>query len=408
MNKIGSVNGKNILLLQGPMGNFFKKLDNHLRKNGAKTFRIGFNVGDAFFSNRDNYTPFKDDRKAWPAFVEKFMITNEIDLVFLFGDCRYYQSVAIKKAKKIRHIRSIKVFVFEEGYVRPDYITMEAWGVNAYSSLSRKREFYEALPLKDTPKPQPAKTSKTQIVFSAIIYYFLSKSFLFLYPHYKHHRDMSAIKEAFYGIRGLFRKIAFPLLYESGIKDRIKTNLNKKYFFVPLQTHTDFQILVHSKFISIEKFIINVLESFSKNALKEDYLIFKHHPVDRGRKNYREFIFEQAEIFGLSDRVIVLYDTHLPTLIKHSKGCVTINSTVGLSAIYHNIPTKTLGKAIYNINGLTAKEQSLREFWKNPQGPNSELFKKFYAYIIENTQLNGSFYGLFPKDLKEASFRGTF
>ena len=64
MNSLGSLEGKKILLLQGPMGTFFNRLDHNFRKQGAVTYRIGFNKGDQFFSSKDNYTAFKERREA--------------------------------------------------------------------------------------------------------------------------------------------------------------------------------------------------------------------------------------------------------------------------------------------------------------------------------------------------------
>jgi len=101
-------------------------------------------------------------------------------------------------------------------------------------------------------------------------------------------------------------------------------------------------------------------------------------------------------MFDIEDRVIVLYDTHLPTLLKHAKGTVTINSTVGLSSLYHKTPTITLGKAIYDIEGLTSKGMNIDDFWHNQQTVDLKLLDKYLSHIIENTQLNGSFYGKLP------------
>ena len=98
MNKVGNINGKNVLFLQGPMGNFFKKLDITFRKQGAKTYKIGFNGGDWYYSNKDNYIPYRKRKRRMGTYVKDFLITNKIDKVFLFGDCRYYQSKAIKTA----------------------------------------------------------------------------------------------------------------------------------------------------------------------------------------------------------------------------------------------------------------------------------------------------------------------
>ncbi len=391
MNKIGELKNKNILFLQGPMGSFFKKLDRKFQEDGARTYKIGFNAGDSFFSNHKNYVPYRGKEDEWKDFIYSFLQEKNIDKIFLFGDCRFYQSIAIEVAYGL----NIDVFVFEEGYIRPDYITLERFGVNDHSHISRDADFYKNLESIEPPKPEPVNHSKFAMVMSAIIYYLVSNLLHFRYPHYRHHRDFSAIREAFFGVRGLVRKIIYPY-YEKGYAQEMEHRLSKKYFFVPLQTHNDFQVLKHSGYGSIEKFIIEVLESFAHHAPKQTWLIFKHHPVDRGRKNYETFIMEQAAALGVEKRVLVLHDTYLPTCLKHAIGTVTINSTVGLSSIYHQTPTITLGNAIYDIEGLTCKGMPLKDFWHYQKSPDMELFRKYRNYLISTTQLNGSFYGKLP------------
>lgn len=395
MNKIGNIVGKNILFLQGPMGNFFKKLDNTLRQRGATTYKIGFNPGDWYFSNKDNYIPFKNKKEAWEAYIKDFFITHKIDKLFLFGDCRYYQAKAIKAAIEL----DIDIYVFEEGYVRPHYITMEKFGVNDYSHISRDLNFYKSLKEINNTTAIHAHQSKLKMTMSAVTYYLISNILYKRYPYYKHHRDFSAIKELYYGLRGVWRKLIYPL-YESKYLKEIEGALHKKYFFIPLQTHNDFQILQHSEYRSIEKFIIEVLESFSKHADNKTWLLFKHHPVDRGRKNYKNFILDQARLLKVENRILVVHDIHLPTCIKHAKGTITINSTVGLTSIGYNIPTLTRGNAIYDIEGLTCKGMDLKTFWKTPKEPDEVLYHKFREHLIETTQLNGSFYGRFPVELE--------
>jgi capsular polysaccharide export protein len=202
------------------------------------------------------------------------------------------------------------------------------------------------------------------------------------------------MKEFFYGVRSVIRKQLYKL-EERDYLQMVENELAKNYFFVPLQTHNDFQILQHSSYQSVEKFIIEVIESYAKSGVKAK-LIFKHHPVDRGRKDYKTFILDQAYIMGVEDRVLVMYDTHLPTLLKNAIGTITINSTVGLSSLQHNTPTLTLGNAIYDIEGLTSKGLSLEQFWHKQQRVDRKLLQKFRTYIIKNTQLNGSFYGKLP------------
>ena len=290
----------------------------------------------------------------------------------------------------------IEIFVFEEGYVRPHYITLEKYGVNDYSRLSKDPKFYLKQkkiilenPLYSTPDP----TCNWIVVTS---YYVIASLLSFMYPNYKHHRNFSASKEFVNGIRNLYRNVFYKYIDKKHLKT-IKKDISKKYYFVPLQTHNDFQILQHSSYGSIEVFITEVLESFSKHAKKNTWLMFKHHPIDRGRKNYTKLINQLANNLGVQQRVLIAHDLHLPTCLKNARGTVTINSTVGISSLHHETPTITLGNAIYDIKGLTCKDMSLDEFWKNYKKPDQELFKKYRDFLIQNTQLNGSFYGRMPE-----------
>ncbi|MDR1460649.1 MAG: capsular biosynthesis protein [Campylobacteraceae bacterium] len=371
------------------MGTFFKRLDKLLRKKGAVTYKIAFNAADWLFSNKDNVISYKDTPKKWEKFVEDFLITKSINKIFLFGDCRFYQKTTIKVAVKL----GVEVFVFEEGYIRPDYVTMEKWGVNGNSKLPKSKSFYENLPeVLEQQKTLPMNNSLYSMIMSAIIYYFVANVFSFLYPHYIHHRSFSATKEAFCGARNFTRKIIYALKNRP-YNNRLKNDLSKKYFFVPLQTYTDAQIKKHSLLKNMEEFIEIVLISFANFADKNHFIVFKHHPFDRGRKNYTNYINNLAKKLNIEKRVIILFELCIPNTLKNALGTVTINSTIGFSSLYYCTPTITLGKAIYNIKGLTCKGMDLDDFWKSPYPPNVELFKKFRAFIIKNSQINSCFYG---------------
>jgi len=384
---------ENVLLLQGPMGNFFKKLDDFLRAQNYLTYIIGFNLGDYFYSNKDNYFAFKGKKEDWEQYIRNFLKKKQIDKIVLFGDCRFYQKKTIQIAKKM----NIDTYVFEEGYIRPNFVTFEKWGVNNFSLIPRKKEFYEKTDIKLDLKIKPVNFSYYKMAKSATIYYLLAYFGKFLYPYYEHHRDLNPYKEFFYGIRNFYRKYKYKYI-ERNLLSKI---INLKYFFVPLQTYNDFQIKVHSTFKSIEEFIELVLISFSKNSPQKSFIVLKHHPMDRGRKDYKKYIIDLSKKYEIENRVIIIYDLHLPTLLKNTLGTITINSTVGLQALYHNSPVKVLGEAIYDIEGLTY-QKSLNEFWNNPIKPNKKLFNNFRNYLIKNTQINGSFYGYFDyNDFKQ-------
>ena len=224
-----------------------------------------------------------------------------------------------------------------------------------------------------------------------IIYYWIANIFSFKYPNYEHHRCFSIWTEFKVGCLNIFRKYIYKIK-EKNLNKKCMKEFSKKYYFVPLQTHGDFQIITHSEYKSIEDFIEKVMLSFSRNAPKNTFLVFKHHPVDRGRKNYEKFINNFAIKLNIKDSVIITWDVHLPTFLKNAIGTVVINSTVGLSSLYHKTPTICLGEAIYDIEGLTSKGIGIDNFWKNYKKVDMELFRKYRAYLIITTQINSNFY----------------
>lgn len=299
LNKIiGDVKNKNILLLQGPMGDYFNTLDQRFSSDGAKVFRIGFNAGDEFFAKTEHYTPFKNTPKSWSNFVENFYKEHSIDMLFVFGDCRFYQKYAIEIAKDF----GVEVFVFEEGYLRPNFITLEKNGVNYNSSLPRNREFYDNLDLDDEvifemEHLRYFASTYEKMAWQATIYYILGSVFHYKYPNYHHHRNFSFLKEGIIGIKNFLRKNLNRVI-ERGLNKYFENELNNQYYFVPLQTYNDFQLRAHSDYNSIEEFIQEIIISFSKYAPKNTYLVFKHHPMDRGKriiKNISIFILNIME-----------------------------------------------------------------------------------------------------------------
>ena len=51
-----------------------------------------------------------------------------------------------------------------------------------------------------------------------------------------------------------------------------------------------------------------------------------------------------------------------------------------------------MGRAIYNTPKLT-DQKPLNDFWQQPKSPDNEFYLRFREYLIEQTQLNGAFYG---------------
>ena len=82
-------------------------------------------------------------------------------------------------------------------------------------------------------------------------------------------------------------------------------------------------------------------------------------------------------------------------MLRNAAGVVTINSTVGLSALFHDTPVKTLGESVYDVPGVVST-LSLPDFWENPGSVEQSLYNRFKRYLIQQTQVNAGFYA--PKD----------
>jgi len=385
---------KNILLLQGPKGFFFYKLGKYLKKLGKNVYKINFNGGDLItypdFKNSYNFT---DKIEKFKKFLEKFIKEKNIDLVLFYGDYKPYHRIAINVCRT----KQIDWYVFEEGYIRPHYITMEKQGVNGWSNLPYDPNFYLNLPDYKIHEPKPNEFKYSKRAFDSFIHYLFLELLRWKFPNYKPYKNYFPYLPYLLNLlRGVIRKHIYKIS-QKHISSLLKEDLKKKYFLVPLQVYNDSQIFLHSKYSSIEEFISEIMNSFAKNASKKHYLVFKHHPVARGFVCYKKFIRLTAKNLGIEDRVFYVHDLHLPILIKNSLGVIVINSTVGLQSLFHDIPVKTMGMAIYDLPGLTFQGK-LDDFWKNPGKIDRKLYKKFVNFIIKNTQLNGSFWGRFPFD----------
>ena len=129
----GHTSSEHILMLQGPVGPFFSRLQRALLSQDHKVKRILFNAGDRLFCrNKSDCENFHGNLEQWDAWFKDYLKTDAPKLVLLFGSERPIHSIA----RKICEFEGIRVLAFEEGYFRPGYITAELGGNNAASPMA--------------------------------------------------------------------------------------------------------------------------------------------------------------------------------------------------------------------------------------------------------------------------------
>src|SRR5918994_580511 len=114
------------ILLQGPVGPFFSHLHKSLEDSGYRVVKINFNAADWLFSRRRGSITFARDLKEWDGWFDRFVGLVKPDCILMFGCRRPVHQTALQAAA--RH--NVPAFCFEEGYIRPGFITLEEGGNN--------------------------------------------------------------------------------------------------------------------------------------------------------------------------------------------------------------------------------------------------------------------------------------
>jgi capsular polysaccharide export protein len=393
------LSGKKYLLLQGPMGPFFSDLAQWLESLGREAVNVVFNGGDRVYSRKREYRLYQQTPKEFPTWLKATWQDYDFDTIVCFGDCRPLHQAA----KRWAQAKGIRFLAFEEGYLRPHYITLEQNGVNAYSGLPRDAEFYRSLPEMTMPEVEQLKPSGWQRVRHAAVYYLAGWRYRHDFPKYRHHKSFSPWYEARCWTRAAWRKKLYAFR-QRNILQQLQTDLDQRYYLAILQVYNDSQIRNHSPYQDVRDYINEVMHSFAKKAPSAEYLVIKHHPMDRGHRLYGPLIRQLGKKYGIADRVIYVHDLPMPELLTHSKAVVTINSTAGISALIHNKPLKVMGNALYDIKGITYQGH-LNQFWQSGFKPDAKLFKQFRLYLLKNTQINAVYYGQANKERRNQTSR---
>ena len=122
------LSGKKYLLLQGPMGPFFNDVAVWLESLGREAVNVVFNGGDRFYCRQREYLTYQETPKEFPRWLRDTYANYDFDTILCFGDCRPLHLAASRWAKA----KGVRFLAFEEGYLRPHFITVEEGGVNAH------------------------------------------------------------------------------------------------------------------------------------------------------------------------------------------------------------------------------------------------------------------------------------
>lgn len=378
---------RSLLVLQGTASPFFSRLAVALRGRGHDVRRVNFCGGDLLYAGNGDAVDYAGNPDDLPGWYAETVAKHGVTDILMFGDCREIHC----HMHPVAATRGLNVHVFEEGYVRPHWLTMEPHGVNGRSKLPRDPEWY--LAQRDaTPAHPPGLATGYSLVERAyhdIRYRAGNALYRSRFPLYRSHRPRNGWVE----YSGLATRALQQRRFDRDAEKVIQTLVpgEAPYYLFPLQLSPDSQIVHHSPFDDVRESIAMVLRSFAAYAPAGSLLLIKNHPLDTGLLDYRRYARQLARELDVSSRLRFIESGHLPTLLNHCRGVIVVNSTVGVSALYHKRPLIALGTAIYSMPGLTWQD-GLDSFWEGGTRPDATLFEAFLDYVIHHTQINGDFY----------------
>ena len=382
---------RSFLFLQGPASPFFSQLGAALLARGHRVHRVNLHGGDQLFWKLPGAVNYRGRDRRWPAFLEALLIARGITDLVLFGDCRPRHQAAVRVAQALR----LPVHVFEEGYIRPHWVTLDSGGANGNSNLPRDPDWHREQALRLPPEFTPefaggedVPSSFARRAADDLAYNFGYMLLGWSFPFSRTHRPWHPLTEyAGWGTRLLRRR-----LRRAAIAAEVAQAGRLLDFYVfPLQLDCDFQVRRHSPFGRMMPAIEAVLASFAAYAPAEVSLLVKEHPLDNGLRNWRRRIGAVADQLGIAGRLRYIEDGDLSRLTRAARGMVTINSTSGTLALAAGVPVVALGQAVYAMPGLTF-QGGLDRFWTEAQPPDPALFAAFRRVLAHTCLVRGGFY----------------
>jgi capsular polysaccharide export protein len=381
--------GRRFLFLQGPHGPFFRQLAGMLAASGAEIRRVGFNRGDrAFWPDTKTFIPFRGTIADWPAEITRLLDDGVTDLV-LYGDTRPVHAAAVSAARD----RGITVHVFEEGYLRPHWVTYERGGSNGNSRLMglTLQDMRAALAQVDNDQPDaPARWGDMrQHIFWGALYHWFVWSGFWDFRNYRPHREVTVWQEFLLHCKRLILQ-PFHRWERMLATTRIRMG-GFPYHLVLLQLEHDASFRAHSPFGSMTEFIETVIAGFAKGASGHHHLVFKAHPLEDGRVPLKRTIYRIAQQHGVSERVHFVRGGKLAQLLNHARSAVTVNSTAAQQALWRGLPLRAFGAAVFGKPEFVSN-QPLADFFSRPTRPDTRAYREYRRYLLETSQIPGGFY----------------
>ena len=345
------------------------------------------NRGDRlFWRDRTSVTPYTGTLKDWPREIAALIRRRGVTDIVLYGDTRPVHADAIRAAT----LAGVTIHVFEEGYLRPWWITYERGGSNGHSpvmdiGLDAMAAFLER------PAPDPVEAPghwgalRRHMAYGALYH----GAMLSGGPRLEPHRGIPVSREFALHLKRLLT-LPTAALVRSVATTRLRRG-TRPYHLVLLQLDHDASYRQHGMFRTTPDFLRHVVDAFAVGAPPHHDLVVKAHPLEDGRVPIWQVLRTEAMVRGIDARVRYVGGGKLAPLLERARSVVTVNSTAAQQALMRGLPVKAFGRAVYSKPEFVSR-QPLEDFFSDPQGPDRKAYAVFRQFLLETSQIPGSYY----------------
>lgn len=334
------------------------------------------------------YVPYRGAADGFEAFMTGVIGRHAPSDLVMLGDGRLYHKAAIAAARTAGSC--VTPWIVEHGYLRPNLVVVEPWGTGGRSTIPGAFARFDGSPAPAEARAAwPGSFLRYAALDVACNLANLGAAWA-LYPRYEHHA-LDGVAREYAGWIDKARRRSARRRGATASLARIESRGGPRFIY-PLQLETDFQLRDHGTGKPQRETLRDVLRSFADHAPPDASLVVKEHPLDNGLARWDRIVPDAAREAGVANRVIFLDGGSVEALLPGTAGVVTVNSTVGLTALSEGVPVHVMGRAIYALPRLT-DPQPLDGFWSAPAAPDARETACFVAFLRERFHVPGAFDG---------------
>jgi capsular polysaccharide export protein len=373
-------------MLQGHPSGFWGELGDQFRAAGHRVTKVNFCLADRLFWGRRPALSYRGRFAGWPDRLAKICAAEGITDILYYADQLPYHIAA----RQFAETQGIRPWAIEFGYLRPDWLTLEPYGMGRVSRFPRDRADIEALAegqAEPDMRPRYLHGFGAE-AFGEVAFNLSMVAGRVIYPFYRSDKPRSPVIDYLAWLPQLMREKRDLRQADKIEGELVATEV--PFNLVAMQMRDDYQIRGSSDYVGLADFLDEVLTSFARHAPTERRLVIKLHPLESSLPRWPSRIAAMVEAKGLSGRVSVIRGGDLNRLLAMSQGVVLVNSTVGMHALAADVPVCARGTAVYDLPGLT-HQGGLDRFWASPDPVDRDYFAMFRR-ALTTIQVKGSFY----------------